>query len=207
MSQQVIRVEPIDRVMSITWMLGKRCNYDCMYCPASLHDTTSKHWTLSELKTAWNSILEKTQHLDLRYKLSFSGGEVTSSKHLLPFLIWLRETHGGRIFQILLTTNGSATLKYYKKLFDVVDNVSFSTHSEFFDERKFFATVTALKESLPADKFIHVNIMDEYWNKDRIPKYTKILTDHQISHSVNIIDYSKGTRTVPLVNGKLNLDN
>lgn len=206
MTKQVIRVEPVNDVMSITWMLGKRCNYDCMYCPTALHDSTSSHLTLEELQQVWKSIVEKSARFGLKYKLSFTGGEATSNKHLVPFLTWLRAQYNDMLFGVLLTTNGSATTSYYKRLFALVDNISFSTHSEFINEKKFFNTVIALKESLPESKFIHVNIMDEFWNKDRISKYTDLLTANNISHSVNVIDYSRGTRAQPILQGKLNLD-
>ena len=29
--------------VKVEWNLGKRCNYDCTYCPAEIHDNTSKH--------------------------------------------------------------------------------------------------------------------------------------------------------------------
>ena len=34
----------------VTWDLGRRCNYDCSYCPVTRHDNFSPHATLEELK-------------------------------------------------------------------------------------------------------------------------------------------------------------
>jgi len=31
------------RIISITWFIGKRCNYDCSYCPSYTHDNFSPH--------------------------------------------------------------------------------------------------------------------------------------------------------------------
>ena len=31
---------------------GKRCNYDCSYCPAEIHDNFSKHTDIKILKNA-----------------------------------------------------------------------------------------------------------------------------------------------------------
>ena len=36
--------------LQVTWDLGRRCNYDCSYCPAHRHDNFSPHATLEELK-------------------------------------------------------------------------------------------------------------------------------------------------------------
>ena len=35
----------------VTWDLGRRCNYDCSYCPVTRHDNFSPHATLDELKS------------------------------------------------------------------------------------------------------------------------------------------------------------
>lgn len=207
MGTRIIEVSPTDQCFSITWELGRRCNYDCMYCGPQWHDDTSKHKSLDELKSNWISIYEQSKYLALLYKISFTGGEVTGNKDFYPFVKWLRENYSSNIKQILLTTNGSATYKYYSKLFEVVDNISFSVHSEHIDEQKFFDTVIKLHSTIGRDKFIHVNIMNEFWNADRIPMYVNLLKSHNVSHNVNEIDYNHQTRTIPIMKGKLNLAN
>lgn len=202
---KIFKLEPIDRVFSITWNIGTRCNYDCMYCPSSLHDNTSIHASLAVLKQRWNSVCEKVDSKNLLYKISFTGGEVTANKNFLPLVHWLRTTHGNKISKILATSNGSASLSYYRRLIDVIDNLSLSIHSEHIDEQKFFDTVIALHRDLPDHKHLHVNIMDEFWNASRIPAYQRILTEHNVSHAVNQIDYTLQTRSVPIMKGKLNL--
>lgn len=204
-SQQVIRITPTNEVFSITWELGRRCNYDCMYCSPRWHDNTSKHKDLDTLKRNWIEIFQRTHQQNLKYKISFTGGEVTGNKHFLPFVKWLRTEYGAHLSQLLLTTNGSATLKYYTKLFEVIDNISFSTHSEHMNEQAFFDTVIALKNTISKDKFIHVNVMNEFWNQDRIAYYQKLLDDNHINYYLNQLNYSFQTRTIPIMKGKLNL--
>lgn len=206
MDPRVIEIFPIENTFSITWELGRRCNYDCMYCGPQWHDSTSKHKSLDELKANWLSIFEQSKGRGLKYKISFTGGEVTGNKAFYPFVKWLRENYSDSIKQILLTTNGSATYNYYLKMFEVVDNISFSTHSEHIDEKKFFATVIKLRETIAKDKFIHVNVMNEFWNTERIAAYVDILKQNNISHNVNEIEYSYKTREVPIMKGKLNLE-
>lgn len=205
MEPKVIKLIPIEKTFSITWDITRRCNYDCMYCSPRWHNTTSKLKTLDEFKSDWLDIYKKTYYKNLKYKISISGGEATINKDFMPFIEWIKEQYGDKINKILLTTNGSASLNYYKKLYTLIDNVSFSTHSEHIDEQKFFDTVINLKKELPEDKFIHVNIMNEFWNQDRILLYQKILTEHNISHSVNEINYELQTRTFPILKGNLNL--
>jgi len=205
MTNNIIRVEPVEKFFSITWNLGRRCNYDCMYCPPELHDSVTPHHSLEKLKSYWTDIFTKTQANGLKYKISFTGGEVTGNKNLIPFLTWLRTEYSEYISKILLTTNGSATYSYYKKLFNLVDNISFSLHSEHINEQKFFDTIVKLHKTISCNNHLHVNIMNEEWNQPRIKLYTDILETYKISHMVNQIDYSKQTRTYPIFKGKLNL--
>jgi MoaA/NifB/PqqE/SkfB family radical SAM enzyme len=132
MLERIVRVEPTSPMISLTWMIGSRCNYECVYCPSELHDMTSKHPDFEKLKKVWDDFYDKTNHLGLPYKISFTGGEVTANKSFLPLIEYLRNSKFN-IGQIIVTTNGSASLKYYQRLSSLVDALTFSTHSEFFN--------------------------------------------------------------------------
>jgi len=202
----IYRIEPTDQVFSLAWNIGTRCNYDCMYCPTSLHDNYSKHVSLDLLKQRWQSVFSKTAHKNLPYKISFTGGEVTVNKSFLPLLRWIRENYQDNIAKILVTSNGSASLNYYTKLYALIDNLSLSFHSEHADEQKFFDLAIKLHQNLLPSKHLHVNIMNEVWNQHRIPAYQQILDRHNISNIVNNIDYAKQTRSFPIMKGESNLD-
>jgi MoaA/NifB/PqqE/SkfB family radical SAM enzyme len=174
-----------------------------MYCPEKYHNLTDADLTLSELQNRWDIIFSKTQKRGLKYKLGFTGGEVTVNKNFLPFLIWLNENYKEYIFETGITTNGSANKQYYLDVIsiDIISSISFSTHSEFFNERKFFENVIAvnmLSQSL--NKHIHVNIMNEFWNIDKSNKYCKFLKDHNINYSLNEIDYRYKIRDTVKIN-------
>ena len=203
---RVVSVRPTEEYFSLDWQVGIRCNYDCMYCSPEWHDNTSRHHSLEKLQDAWLSIYSKTHHYNLPYKIAFTGGELTTNKHFLPFITWLRDNYNKDLFKLMLTTNGSATYKYYSKLIESLDNITFSLHSEHVDEQKFFDMIIKLKQTVDPKKFIQVAIMNEFWNTDRIVKYQEILGQHDISYSVNDIDHKYQTRTYPIFQGKLNLD-
>ena len=206
MNNRIIKIEPIQKYFSIQWMLGSFCNYDCMYCPPELHDITSKPHDLETMRTAWTNIHNKTKHLNLPYKISFTGGEVTANKNFLPLVSWLRETYAD-IEAIIITTNGSASTNYYSKLAKLVEAISFSTHSEFMDEQEFFDKALAINRLLVRPKkSFHVNIMNERWNQNRIKIYQQWLEKNQISYSINEIDYSIKIREVVFQKGNQNLE-
>jgi MoaA/NifB/PqqE/SkfB family radical SAM enzyme len=203
---KIVRVEPTTPLIALTWMIGSRCNYDCMYCPTELHDKTSVHPDLDRLKMVWQSFYKKTKDQHLPYKISFTGGEVTANKSFLPLIEYLT-TGEFDIGQLIVTTNGSASLNYYKKLARLVDAISFSTHSEHINEKEFFSKASAINEMMirPAKSF-HLNIMNEFWNQDRIELYKNWCQQHNVGYSINTIDYSSQTRTNPILQGTYNLE-
>ena len=204
-SGKIISIQPVPEYFSITWMLGSRCNYDCMYCPTELHDNTSTPHDLQTMQTIWRNIYQQASTRSLGFKLSFTGGEVTANKNFLPLIQWLRTDYKD-IKHIAVTTNGSASENYYLKLADQVESISFSTHSEHMDEQEFFNKSQAVNQvMIRPEKSFHVNIMDEHWNQHRIPMYKKWLSDHDISHSINSINLDKKIRDYPILKGRYNL--
>jgi MoaA/NifB/PqqE/SkfB family radical SAM enzyme len=201
---KIIRVEPTEKIVSLTWMIGAQCNYDCMYCPSWFHNNDRPHHTFEDLKTTWLNFYSATCDKNLPYKISFTGGEVTANKNFLPLIEFLQQQNVS--IRMLLTTNGSASERYYRSLAKLVDSISFSTHSEFFDEQKFFDKVLVINQQMiRPEKSVHVNIMDEYWNKNRIELYKQLLDANNVSYSVNTIDYTAKIRNFPMQKGQLNL--
>lgn len=202
----ISKVEPTENYFSINWKIGTRCNYDCMYCPTVWHDSDSQLHSLDSLKLAWTNLFNKTSYHNLPYKILFTGGEVTVNRNFLPFVQWLQEHYSNNLFKIIVTTNGSASLDYYLRMFNSVDNITFSLHSEHINEQEFVDKMIALKAQLPNDRFMHVNIMNEFWNQDRITLYKARFDQHNISNSVNEVNYSMQTRSAPIFHGKFNLE-
>lgn len=82
----IIAVKPTEKYFSLQWLVGTRCNYDCMYCSTAWHDDHSQHHSLDKLKEAWIKMYQQTHHLGLAYKISFSGGELTTNKNFFTVL-------------------------------------------------------------------------------------------------------------------------
>jgi organic radical activating enzyme len=178
------RVEPRLNDFSITWNLGRRCNFDCSYCPARLHDKTSAHKNLQRLKSIWQGIHDKTKHLEKRYKISFTGGEPTMNPDFLPFLIWLREEFSDDISNMGYNSNASAPTSYYLQSLEYVDWITFSSHWEFMNWTKFQKNVIAAHiRSVKSRKHVFVNIMDE--PDGRVATVRDFCVNHRIPYSLN----------------------
>lgn len=203
---KIVAVKPAEPVISLTWMVSSRCNYDCVYCPSELHDNTSAHPDFEKLKQSWLNFYNKTKHSDLPYKLSFTGGEVTANRNFLPLIEYIR-SENFNVKHIDVTSNGSASLKYYQKLCQYIDTLSFSVHSEYINEQEFFIKSRALNEQMirPTKSF-HVIVMDELWNRSRISMYQEWLEQNQISYSINKIDHVDQTQLKPVMKGVYNLE-
>lgn len=108
--------------IKVEWNLGKRCNYDCSYCPSAIHDNTSPHTDIEVLKTA----IDKLVTLGKPIRLSFTGGEPCVHPKFQELLMYAR--HKG-VSWISVTTNGTRPYEFYRIL--PVDQYVFSIHLEY----------------------------------------------------------------------------
>jgi len=120
--------------VKVEWNLGKRCNYDCSYCPSSIHDNTSAHTDLEVLK----STVDKLMTLGKPIRLSFTGGEPTVHPKFRELLQYCK--HVG-ISWISVTTNGTLPYEFYAGL--DVDQLVFSIHLEY-DWKRVFNTLESI---------------------------------------------------------------
>ena len=120
--------------IKVEWNLGKRCNYDCSYCPASIHDNTSPHTDIEILK----STVDKLVALGKPIRLSFTGGEPCVHPKFLELVKYCK--HVG-VTWISVTTNGTLPYEFYAAL--EADQIVFSIHLEF-DWKRVFNTVESV---------------------------------------------------------------
>lgn len=114
--------------LTITWAVGRRCNFDCWYCPETDHNNYEAHKSYEEMMSVIDR-LEKHWIKGKSVKFSLLGGELTVYKDYLPFVQKLYSL-GHRS---ITTTNGSRNPEYYKELAAVSD-VCFSIHLNYVKE-------------------------------------------------------------------------
>ena len=128
---------PHQNSIKIEWNLGKRCNYDCSYCPASIHDNTSAHTDIETLKLCVNKLMT----LGKPIRLSFTGGEPCVHPKFDELVKYCK--HVG-ISWISVTTNGTRPYEFYASL--PVDQYVFSIHLEY-DWKRVFNTIESVVDS------------------------------------------------------------
>lgn len=113
---------PHQSSIKIEWNLGKRCNYDCSYCPSAIHDNTSPHTDIEILKAT----VDKLVKLGKPIRLSFTGGEPCVHPKFDELVKYCK--HVG-VSWISVTTNGTRPYEFYASL--PVDQYVFSIHFEY----------------------------------------------------------------------------
>jgi len=138
---------PHQSSIKIEWNIGKRCNYDCSYCPSSIHDNTSPHTDIEMLKAT----VDKLTRLGKSIRLSFTGGEPCVHPKFLELVKYCK--HVG-ITWVSVTTNGTLPYEFYSVL--EADQIVFSIHLEF-DWKRVFNTIESVVDS--TDKKVIAQIM------------------------------------------------
>lgn len=133
---KITSVWPHQNSIKIEWNLGKRCNYDCSYCPSNIHDSTSPHTDIAVLK----STIDQITNLNKPIRLSFTGGEPCVHPKF-DKLVKYAKFKG--ITWISVTTNGTRPYEFYARL--PVDQYVFSIHLEY-DWRRVFNTVESVAD-------------------------------------------------------------
>jgi MoaA/NifB/PqqE/SkfB family radical SAM enzyme len=113
---------PHQNSIKVEWNLGKRCNYNCSYCPSAIHDNSSPHTDIEILK----SNIDKLVAIGKPIRLSFTGGEPCVHP---KFDELIRYAKYKGISWISVTTNGTRPYEYYDML--SVDQYVFSIHFEY----------------------------------------------------------------------------
>jgi len=121
--------------MMVTWDIGRRCNYDCTYCPAMRHDTSSNFHKLDELHNTfqfikkWTNIYNSNRTIDPEVtNINFTGGEPTINPYFWDLLDLIKNTDEN--YRLSLTTNGTWGVDKRQKILDYFSGVVISYHPE-----------------------------------------------------------------------------
>lgn len=195
---EIVKITPVQPVFAVTWQITNRCNYDCMYCDVPMFHVTKDVFlkthekSLLELKNNWLHIYNQAITTDKKIKMSITGGEPTLNKNLLPFFQWLRDNYNNKIDSMGITSNGSASLTTYKKLYSVLDWISISLHTEHVDIDNFLKKMLPLGDFISnTNKTLHLNLMDVYWLTPEIKDYltSKLSNQQKIFYTFNKVVY------------------
>jgi len=137
-------------LFSVSWILGRFCNYKCSYCWPYANSSIPDYLDLNVYYNTINQIKYQARLNGFtEFHWSFSGGEPTVYKNLNKLISYLNDSQS---YQSLhMTTNLSPPYKYWKKWTTAtrwLDRVSItaSFHTEFANEIEFANKILMLME-------------------------------------------------------------
>lgn len=84
----------LNTTLHVDWTVTKKCNYDCSYCPPSVHDNFSQYPSFLECKDFFETALRNNNISISKYKfvrVTLTGGEPTIMKEFSKLIDWLKD--------------------------------------------------------------------------------------------------------------------
>lgn len=172
--------------IKVEWNLGKRCNYDCSYCPASIHDNYSPHTDINILEATVDKLCELGKPL----RISLTGGEPCVHPDIEDLLEYFKRKG---IFWVNLTTNGTRTARWYLEQEMYFNHLVFSLHFEK-DWARVLQTINQFYDNTERDFF--VNVMAHHNYIDVVRRVVKGFEEKGIKFAVRRIRWTEGDHNV-----------
>jgi len=172
--------------VKIEWNIGKRCNYDCEYCPSIIHDNYSNHTDIDLLK----SVVDK---LPKNARISFTGGEPTVHPEFEELVHYCVHKD---IKWINVTTNGTRSPIYYFRL--PVNHIVFSLHFEK-DWKRVLETILRYSASDAEPgmrKPCMINIMAHPDKMNEVRIATQRLESYNVPYTIRRIRWTKDDHNI-----------
>tara|TARA_B110000503_G_scaffold5314_1_gene7121 strand:- start:1888 stop:2799 length:912 start_codon:yes stop_codon:yes gene_type:complete len=168
----------------VEWNIGKRCNLDCAYCPAEIHDNYSPH---TDLDVMVNTIY-KLETLNKPIRLSLTGGEPT----VHPKIIHILDCASKRVQWLSVTTNALRSAEWYIK--QPVNQWVFSLH--FDNPHALRAAGNVIRYAQEQDKeskdtLYQVNLMCHHLYMDEVRQAAEMLDSQNIPYVTRRIRWTE----------------
>ena len=162
-----------NNVFSVSWILGRFCNYDCSYCWPYAKSKTVDHRPLLEYIRTMDEIKSQAriQGFD-KFHFSFSGGEPTAYKGLID-LIKAYKDPVSNYLSVHMTTNASPGFSWWYRWLTATDgldrkSITASFHAEFSNEEDFSSKLLYLQDKgvlVTINQVMVPTMFDEYYER------------------------------------------
>ncbi len=169
--------------IKVEWNLGKRCNYDCAYCPAEIHDNSSPHTDIDVLKSTVDQLVKLGN-----IRISFTGGEPTVHPKFEELVNYCKHVGVG---WVSVTTNGTRLPEWY--INQKADHWVFSLHFTEGDWHRVANTIIKVK-TLKHLTPVMVNVMAHHEHMDAAKAAVGIFKNESIPYAVRRIRWTDGDR-------------
>ena len=168
----------------VEWNIGKRCNLDCGYCPAVIHDNHSPHTNIQKLLDAVDALKE----LGKPVRVSLTGGEPCVHPDIEDLLEHISQS----LDWVNVTSNATRDYKWYAN--QPVNHYVFSLH---FDNNNWERCIsTILMFTQISDIPYHINVMAHHKYMDRVRSAVDLFDSHNIKYAIRRIRWTDGDHDV-----------
>jgi MoaA/NifB/PqqE/SkfB family radical SAM enzyme len=172
--------------VKIEWNLGKRCNYDCSYCPAEIHDNHSPHTDINILEQTVDRLCDIGKPL----RISLTGGEPCVHPDVEVLLEYLKMKG---ISWVNITTNGTRGYRWYLDNEMFYDHLVFSLHFEH-DWHRVFDTILKFYDSTDRDFFVNIMAHQKYMHHVKL--VVKKFQEIGIKYAIRRIRWTEGDHNI-----------
>ena len=187
-------------LFSVSWILGRFCNYNCSYCWPYARSDKQDYLPLEVYTETINEIKRQAnKNWFNQFHWSFSGGEPTAYKHLNDLVKHIQSDAAPSYQSIHMTTNLSPGSKWWKVWCDNTSllqrrSITASFHDEFAKEQEFgdkclqlmYENVyVTVNQVMVPEKFYELYERMERLNKRGINVTLKPQSDITASHIVD----------------------
>ena len=124
--------------INISWDIGRRCNFECSYCPPSTANNFEAHKSFGSLKYAVEVLLRDFTK-GRGAKWIFTGGEPTLNPAYLDIVKYIHS----KSHTVHTQSNGSRGPDYFSELIEF-STIGFSVHFDQFVEKRFYENCEAI---------------------------------------------------------------
>jgi len=164
--QQTMLHRPL---FSVSWILGRFCNYNCSYCWPYARSDRIDHQSLEVYTNTVDQIKKQAnQNGFTQFHWSFSGGEPTAYKQLIDLVNYIECDQRSDYQSIHMTTNLSPGSKWWKNWCGKTAglqrrSVTASFHDEFAREQEFGDKCLQLMYETVGVTINQVMVPEKFW--------------------------------------------
>jgi len=165
-----------NKVFSVSWILGRFCNYDCSYCWPYARSKVLDHRPLEVYTKNIDEIKSQARENGFNdFHFSFSGGEPTAYKKLLQLIEYYSDDIQSNYLSIHMTTNCSPSKRWWKRWLDATDvlhrrSITASFHAEFAKEEEFADKLLYLQDNgvlVTINQVMVPTLWKEYYDRSK----------------------------------------
>lgn len=183
---KITSVWPHQDQLKVEWNLGKRCNYDCTYCPDTIHDHHSPHTDINILEKTVDRLVELGKPL----RISLTGGEPAVHPDIEELLDYLKRKG---IYWVNLTTNGTRGSRWYLENEMYYNHLVFSLHFEH-DWRRILRVINEFYDQTEIDFFVNIMAHHDYMRE--VKSVVGEFQEKLIRYAVRRIRWTEGDHNI-----------